>query len=697
MIKKFTRFQFSHFTFPLIAALIFLACFGLFINQFGFFWDDWVQLLSKHLYGYASYMAYFGERPLSGWTHIVFGPLMGDSNVRWELFTLFLRWACVVTAWGLFQSIWPHHTKSAALAALLFALYPGFTQQPISVAYHQHWLEYLLFLLSLFFMVLGQRHPKYRLIYLPAALVCQALQLSITEFFVGVEMLRPLILWILIYNPSHESGQPLSRRKTLLKTLWAWLPYLAVFVAYAIWRGFIMPMSPQNQNAPSLFGSLFSHPGTTILSLFNFVTTDTLNSLLVVWGKVFDLRLTSANQPVIWLSWIFSLLLAGGLGFYLVKLKKGADEWEIYPKSVQAEMIGLGMLGVLAGPAPLWLANKNILWAMSDDIYHSDRFTLAAMLWAGLLIVGLLNWLVERWRAKALIVAALLGLLTGFQIRNANDYRWLAVDQKHFYWQLSWRAPSIQPGTAFITEDILFPYQGLFSTASALNLLYPQPKNPDLVAYWMYSLKPRFDVNSPGAPYASFDTHQRLYHFVGQTPNSLLLVYDAPKSNCLWVLRPEDQDFPDLSPLQKKWTAVSTLSRISQQHPDLSYPSMQLFGPEPEHGWCYFYEKADLARQVDDWPTAAALGDQAQAKGFSPQTSGSNNVFEWMPFIEAYAHQDRWMDAVSLIQSSIKFDPTYAPFICQRWSLLNQKIGNGSGHGEAEQKVIQLAKCAPQQ
>ena len=693
-MKKWIRLQINPLTFPLAAALLFIVCFGLFLRQFGFFWDDWVQLLSHHLFGYAAYMRYFGERPLSGWTHIVFGPWMGESSLRWQIFTLSLRWGCVVTAWWLFQSIWPRYRRNAVLAALLFALYPGFTQQPISVAYHQHWLQYLLFLLSLTLMVLARQHKPYRIFLTIAALLCQLLQLSITEFFVGVELLRPVILWMVIYpalDVSPAQAVPLVRR--LLKTMLAWVPYLLAFLVYSIWRGFFMPMSSQSQNAPSLLISMFSKPLPALVQLFNFAVIDTLNVLIGSWGQVFELRLTHADQPIVVLSWAASLLTAIALGAYLLRLKSHPDESESMPTHPALEWICLGFLGVLLGPAPLWLANKNILWAIDEDIYHSDRFTLAAMLWASLLLVGIISWLIEHWKGRVLVVAAIVGLLVGFQMRVANDYRWLSVDQSHFYWQLSWRAPAVQSGTALLSEDILFPYQGIFSTASAVNMLYPQPQNPDLVAYWMYSLKPRFNTNNVDVHAVYFDTHQRLTHFVGQTPDTLLLLYGAPKSNCLWVLRPEDSDYPDLSPLVKTWLPVSNLSRIGRKPLDPAYPSPQTFGAEPEHGWCYFFETADLARQFGDWKTAAALGDAARAKGFQPDTSGSNVIYEWMPFIEAYAHQDRWQDAADLTQKSLKFDPALAPFACHRWQVLRQQVTRGSGRDSAYQTIQHQAAC----
>ena len=490
--SSFSRLHFAPITFPGAVFILFLLCFGLFLPQMGYFWDDWVQLLSKHLYGFPAYMRYFYERPLSGWTHIIFGPLMGDNPLRWQIFTLTLRGGCVICAWFLFQLVWPRDHRHAALAALLFAVYPGFTQQAISVAYHQHWLQYLLFLLSLTLMVLSWRKHRQRWLLISVALFCQLLQFSITEFFVGVELLRPVLLWMVLANPRNDADATGSFRQRLLKVLRGWAPYCMLMILYVVWRIFLMPLPEGHQNTPALLTHLRTQPLAALLHLARYALVDSLNVLIGVWGKVFDLRLVNATQPVILFSWGVSIITAIGLGFYLVKLRPTPDENETMPTRHSLEWIILGLLGVVIANAPLWMTDQNILWAMDEDIFHSDRFTLAAMLWASLLLVGLLSWMSERWKAKAIFLAALVGLLAGFQVRNMNDYRWLSLDQSHFYWQLAWRAPDIQAGTALMSEEVLFPYQGNFATSSAINLLYPQPASPAHVAYWVYALKAPF-------------------------------------------------------------------------------------------------------------------------------------------------------------------------------------------------------------
>jgi hypothetical protein len=55
-----------------------------------------------------------------------------------------------------------------------------------------------------------------------------------------------------------------------------------------------------------------------------------------------------------------------------------------------------------------------------------------------------------------------------------------------------------------------------------------------------------------------------------------------------------------------------------------------LFGAEPEHGWCYFYQKADLARQLGDWAAVTRLETESAQSGFE-----ASDPIEWIPFVQA--------------------------------------------------------------
>ena len=75
------------------------------------------------------------------------------------------------------------------------------------------------------------------------------------------------------------------------------------------------------------------------------------------------------------------------------------------------------------------------------------------MFGAALLFTAAVEWIGKKQLQKAALLAVLIGLAAGFHLRTANEYRWMWVYQTRFYWQLSWRAPAIQPETAIVAED----------------------------------------------------------------------------------------------------------------------------------------------------------------------------------------------------------------------------------------------------
>jgi hypothetical protein len=313
------------------------------------------------------------------------------------------------------------------------------------------------------------------------------------------------------------------------------------------------------------------------------------------------------------------------------------------------------------------------------------------MFGASLIVVALLTWLARSWKQVSVLLAVLAGLAVGYQLRVTNEFRWVWSAQHDFYWQLYWRAPYIEPNTAIFFENEPFPEQGLFSTSAALNLLYPQQAVPGQpVAYWAYTLNPRYSERQPNPEGDSMNAAFRSFSFRGNTTNSVFVYFDPQRSNCWWVLGPQDSGNPYLSDLSKRWLSLTNEERISASAPDNASPSLDLFGPQPEQGWCYLFQKADLARQEQDWQQAAQLGDQALEEGFYPDQRSSNVPREWLPFIEAYAHTNQWDRAAELTLASRQQDPKYGGMLCGLWSDLKPTSEPGLA---ARQQVFDALGC----
>jgi hypothetical protein len=81
-------------------------------------------------------------------------------------------------------------------------------------------------------------------------------------------------------------------------------------------------------------------------------------------------------------------------------------------------------------------------------------------------------------------------------------------------------------------------------------------------------------------------------------------------------------------------TLAARSSKIENVIVDASpvVPPEYIFGKEPEHNWCFYFQKADFASQLGKWDDIVALGDEANRLAFSPE-----DRVEWLPFLKAYA------------------------------------------------------------
>lgn len=94
--------------------------------------------------------------------------------------------------------MWPKREKEITWVAILFLLYPGFSQQFISVNNSRHLLPLITFFLSLGWKV--QADEKRYWFSTGISLIFSLLSLFSTSYYYGLELIRPAILWKLYYN-----------------------------------------------------------------------------------------------------------------------------------------------------------------------------------------------------------------------------------------------------------------------------------------------------------------------------------------------------------------------------------------------------------------------------------------------------------------------------------------------------------------
>ncbi len=676
--NRFDKFQLPHWSIPIALVTFCLLSFGILIPSLGIYWDDWETILIIRQFPLSEFWQYFSDnRPLAAWTYIISSPFLGTSPVAWQLFTLLLRSLTVCLFWLVFCNVWPQRKREVTFASFLFAIYPIFLQQYISVAYHQHWMAYLLFFGSLWMMIRSVQLPRFYWLFTILSIVTLGLHLSILEYFVGAELLRPVILWILFSTTFSEN------RKRIKHTLLHWLPYLLTLLAFVSWRMIYTLGAVEDNNRPGLLFDLISQPLKTIIQFIQMVLQDGIFILASTWHKTLSPELIDLTQRFNLFSWGMAFLIAVLVFLFLSKLESipqnaspRHDRWVI-----QALFIGVAI--ILLGTLPAWVTYRQAS-AAGQNI---DRFGLVAMSGASLVFVALMDWAVKDTLPRKIILCFLIMLGVALQIRIANDYRWSWTRQKRLLWQLYWRAPAIEPHTVFLAENQLFPY---VAPTFAFNVLYSQPENTRELTYQFYQLNREFSVDAGNwLNGKQLSENHREFTYTGMSTDGLILYFKTPQSNCLWLLNSEDATNPYISQNTREALPLSRFDRIQPHNNNPTVPPTDILGSQPNQDWCYYYEKADLARQFGQWEQVVELGNQAQQAGYSPQSGSSNSPQEWLPFIEGYAAAGNWQRAQDLTIQSLQTDEKYRNRLCVLW----QKISTSHKENPEAASILDELEC----
>jgi hypothetical protein len=189
-------------------------------------------------------------------------------------------------------------------------------------------------------------------------------------------------------------------------------------------------------------------------------------------------------------------------------------------------------------------------------------------------------------------------------------------------------------------------------------------------------------------PGLAFDQNYLAKTFHGNT--SQLVIVDFSPPGCFHVLDPQvDSVNKWLTPLLRDAATLSNTSLIQTEHA-VTLPD-SLFAPEPAHGWCYYFEKAELARQDGNWKEVAKLGDTALQLQEHP-----NKPVERFVFIEGYAHTGDWERAIKLSRESYQISKNYVgPMLCRLWERIETETTGSVEKDEALSKIKNMFACKP--
>jgi hypothetical protein len=651
---------------PAKAVLLFGLCYlsyGLLIPWLGYIQDDWYQVWFGRAFGVSVWPEYYaGERPFIAWLYMLTTPLIGQDATAWQLFALFSRWCASLMTWWLLRLYLPGRERWSYWGAILFSIYPGFRQHYAAVIYSHYFLQYCIQIFSIGSMYLALHHPKRTWLW-GASLVAALVSLFTSEYFFGLELFRPIAIWIALL--SVEPGLKIC--KVLQKTVLLWLPYLAVLVTFLIWRLLIFRFPTyQPIFLPDAGHNLFS----VGLRLIQTITLDVFELGIFAWFLPMSrLSNQSFGQPAGLAS--LGLTMIGAIMIWFMgsipESQPQLDRKEENPRRVFIGLITSGLACLLLAGWPFWFVGLPV----DARLNSGSRFALSFIPGASLLIVGLVGWLAPRDRWRQLILAVLAGLAVGHHFLDADYYREVHKSQAIFFQQLAWRAPGLKPGTLLLTntfqETLLM---GDNSLTAALNWIYdPQP--PYSLDYMLFYIPERLASGYlPGIESGlTVSKDFRTTSFSGSTSQALVVYYEYPR--CLRILDPgRDADLPRPLNMPRELRDAIPISNLEQilagAQVEQSLPK-EVFKYIPDaDNWCFLYEKAELYRQQGDWQSIVNLASQVFQDDMKLSTTT-----ELLPFIEGFARTGDLEQARRLSLRAYQARPegraTTSSILCATW------------------------------
>ena len=655
---------------PIVLFITTLIAYGLLLSQTGFYWDDWPFVWIAKFLGPADFFPAFANvRPFLSPIFFITTSLIPPEPIYWQIFMIVIRFASGLLAWSIFRHVWPGHQQTALAASFLFLLFPGYSQHWVAFTHiNQEWIAFLFYLVSFALTARALRNPERFRVDTVLALLFLVPGVFPTEYFIGLEPLRFLFIWVIV---SEGTKQFLERA---LESFKFWLPYLMIWLANAVWLAYFYTIGSYTSYDVEVVTEPIS-----ALQLIRALGEAIWKAGFYSWIQVLELVSKTVAAP----SSLLTLLLAGVSFIFLAWYLSRFHNLTGNSRNIAIAMLTTGILGIFLGRLPSFAAGLPLTLQSSND-----RFMISMMIGGSLFVAGLVELLIRHERIKTVTYAALIALGIGQQFFNANIFRRDWTNQQEFFWQLAWRIPAMQPGTLLLTDQLPVDYETDLSFTAPINWLYVPEYSRSTVPYALVYTEKRLGGSLPSLePGEQVKVFLRTVHFDGST--SQAIVFHMPRNGCLRVLGSRWDDEVTYERLPDHLVQAIPLS-----NPDLilvdseATPNLP-FVHEPEQDWCYYYTKAELARQRQDWQRVNRLLAEATSLGYQPA-----DPVEWLPFIEAQAMTGNLQAAEKLSGHAFTSDRRIRNGLCQVWERVWMNPDAQVDSVPVEQ-ILSEYRCAP--
>ena len=661
----------------LISGLIYLPSIG----KFSYLRDDWYYAYDGYIAGPPIFNIMFSsDRPARGVFFGIYYLLFGSHPLPYHMGMYIWRLLATYSALWLFHLLWPRQRVINFLMAVLFTIYPGFLWWPEGIEYQPMVASLCLhtFSIALTLAAIKSTHKLTQLFLIGGSILTGLTAIALVDYAIGMEAFRIFCIFLLTASTHHR----LSFSQRVIQIIRTSLIPLAIPVLFLLWRIFIFTGDRKATDIGLQTSGLISTPWEIIPLWGELLFKSTLNvSVMAWWTPLRQYYSFLVNEQLLGflmagLSIALTILairfMANSTPTSLIKTNSGIDYFS-------RNATWLGLAGVMFGLVPVIIANRFVIFRAYS------HYALPASLAASILILGVISILPSQ-KVQILLVSFLVAIaaLTHRAIAiNAVDEQ---ATIRNFWWQVYWRIPKIKEGTLLAVHYPSINYGEGFGedieivSGPANFLYYPQPQpGIDLVRYKLGAtlldqqgieniLGEQEKKSKPYRSHTMFLNYRKTLILNQPSATSCVHVIDAR-----WIERSQ-YDTDEIVQLFPHSKIEFALTESENTSPPLDFA----FGAEPDHSWCYYYQKAELARQQGDWKAIAALEAEATNIGLMPA-----DLVEWTPFLQAYVYLGQTED-VERLATYLKDNTFHKQQFCEN---LNQMNVNGY-HLEPEVQVI---------
>ena len=644
-----------------ISAVVYLPHIG----NLTYFKDDWYYVYDGLVGGAKIFHEMFSiDRPARGFFFEWYFSLFGANPLPWHIGAFLWRGLSAVGALWIFDMLWKENRKFNFIAALLFAIFPGYFWWISAIEYQPMIASLALQVFSIAFTLKAIRPRKRseKAAYIIGTVLTGWSYIALVDYAIGMEAFRFIAVYLLV---TRDSQSVFWNRLLVSVKAWAWT--VIVPLGIMIWRVFFFTNERKATDIGGQLSVFLGNPVATTMDWLFQIYNSLLNLSVLAWIDQFP----AFVQMMRLRDTAFGILLAVVVVLLVVfterRIKLSAESKDVDGSQAQVtqEALMLGGLGMILGVLPVVMANRTV------NISGFSHYGLPASLAAAVFMAGVVELIsIPRVRTAMLYALVAFAVLSHFGIAT-NAVTEEAALQK-FWWQVSWRVPALRPGTTLV---IHYPLPGMgdggFALMEAANVIYFPEAMGEIPVHYPLSGLTLNSENLPGILDGTQVVESGYRSHTYTLDYSNVLVLSQPTlGSCVHVIDGTQPLLSEYDPVNLPLVASSSKIENVITGVEPALPPIYIFGEEPGRGWCYYFQKADLAAQLEDWERVAALGDEAIALSFSPE-----DRVEWLPFLKAYAITGN-ADQLEQTARRVIGEKSLRVQACEMLSTIEQPLGD---------------------